>query len=160
YGVVAAGDGHDRHRRGLLPALVTDLKDPEKQGRVRVKFPTLDDTEQSWWARDVQVGAGASSGAVVLPGVKHEVVVALADGEAQAPYFLGGLYNGKDKPLTGWPEHLNGRGKVIRRASTSRTGMVIEMYEENNNATLTVATKDAEQRLVLTQGPTGKIELA
>ncbi|QGH68609.1 VgrG-related protein [Pseudactinotalea sp. HY158] len=164
YGVVSAGNGaaateHPAHR-GLLPAIVTDLNDPEKHGRVRVKFPTLDDAEQSWWARVMQTGAGAKRGGVVLPEVNDEVLVAFADGDAQSPYVLGGLYNGKDQPLTGWPQTLNSRGQVIRRSFTSRTGMFIEMFEDEGGATLTIATKNSDQRLILTQSPQGGIELA
>ena len=43
---------------GVVVAVVDDVNDPEKTGRVRLRFPWLDDTYVSGWARTVQAGAG------------------------------------------------------------------------------------------------------
>ena len=45
----------------LVAAVVDDLDDPQGLGRVRVKFPHLDE-ELSNWARLVSAGAGPSAG--------------------------------------------------------------------------------------------------
>ena len=36
---------------GLVEAIVTDNEDPDQLGRVKVKFPTLPDMPESYWAR-------------------------------------------------------------------------------------------------------------
>ena len=49
----------------------------EHIGRVRVRYPWLDDKYVSGWARTVQFGAGKDRGAFVLPEVGDEVLVEL-----------------------------------------------------------------------------------
>ncbi len=49
-------------------ALVTNNTDPEGMGRVKVKFPWLDESEESWWARPAVPMAGPSRGMFFLPG--------------------------------------------------------------------------------------------
>ena len=91
----------DRRSTGSSSAIVTNNNDPDKLGRVKLKFPWLADTYESDWARIVQLGAGPDSGAVFLPEVNDEVLVAFEFGDIRRPYVLGGLWNGKDKPASG-----------------------------------------------------------
>lgn len=159
YGVLTGAPATAPTHRGMLPAVVTNIKDPENYGRVKVKFPTLSDTEESWWARVVQPGAGKGRGTVVLPEVSDEVLVAFAGTGMEAPYVLGGVYNGRDLPAPGFADHIGGNGEVVRRGFTSRTGMAIEMLESPSGETLNITTKDAKQRLTLVQKPSGSIEI-
>ncbi len=41
---------------GLMVAIVTDIDDPERMGRVKLKFPSLSDTYESDWVRVVSPG--------------------------------------------------------------------------------------------------------
>ncbi len=82
---------------GLFVALVTNNDDPEKLGRVRVKFPGLDNLE-GWWARIATVHAGKDRGLLMLPKVGDEVLVGFENGDLRKPYVLGSLFNGKDTP--------------------------------------------------------------
>ncbi len=41
----------DRRYYGVAVAIVEEVDDPERQGRVRVSYPWLDDTSTSVWAR-------------------------------------------------------------------------------------------------------------
>lgn len=155
YGVLTGGIEEAPAAHGLLPALVTNVKDPENQGRVKVKFPTLSDGEESWWARVVQAGAGKGRGTVLLPEVNDEVLVAFAGTGAEAPYVLGGLYNGKDLPEPAFAAHVNGTGEVVRRGFTSRTGMSVEVLEDASGTKLNVRSKDSKERITISQKPTG-----
>ena len=76
---------------GSSSAIVTNNDDPDKLGRVKLKFPWLADTYESDWARLVQLGAGPNSGAVFLPEVNDEVLVAFEFGDIRRPYVLGGV---------------------------------------------------------------------
>ena len=126
--------GHERNGSravaGLVSALVTDVRDPDKVGRVKVKFPWLADDYASGWARTVQIGAGAKRGAMVLPEVGDEVLVGFEQGDFDSPYVLGGLYNGKDEPATAPYELVDANsGQVAARRLVSRTGHRLELVE-------------------------------
>jgi phage protein D/phage baseplate assembly protein gpV len=83
---------------GVVIGIVTNNDDPEELGRVRVKFPWLDDHVESWWARIASAGAGAGRGMLMLPQVDDEVLVAFEHGDVRFPYVIGALWNGADKP--------------------------------------------------------------
>ena len=81
-----------------MVGIVTQNKDPDKLGRVRVKFPGLDDNLEGWWARIAAVGSGKDRGQLMTPLVNDEVLIAFEGGDAHKPYVLGTLWNGKDQP--------------------------------------------------------------
>ncbi|WP_216841566.1 VgrG-related protein [Acidovorax sp. SLBN-42] len=139
---------------GVVSALVSDVYGgsgkPEDEGRVRLTFPFLSDDYVSGWARVVQAGAGAERGAVVLPEVGDEVLVAFEAGRFDRPVVLGGLYNGKDLPQGGWSSFVES-GSVVRRSFTSRTGMIVEFLERPGEELLRVSTNEGAQHVTLTQ---------
>ncbi|MEI2732810.1 MAG: VgrG-related protein [Dermatophilaceae bacterium] len=162
YGLMSGAAGTGRRGRwdGAIVGIVTNIKDPEKRGRVKVTFPVLPDDFESTWARTVQPGAGKQRGAMVLPEVNDEVLVVFGMGDFDEPYVLGGLYNGMDKPVEGSvPDVDSGSGTVQRRAFVSRTGMAIEIIEGQSDATLTVSTNKGDQRITLTQSANKGIEI-
>ena len=81
-----------------MVGIVTQNDDPEKMGRVRVKYPDLGDQIEGWWARLAAPGAGNGRGQLMLPLVGDEVLVAFEHGDAQRPYVLGSLWNAHDQP--------------------------------------------------------------
>jgi Rhs element Vgr protein len=81
---------------GTVSALVTNNNDPDRLGRVKVRFPWLP-TEESGWARIAVSFVGAG---FVLPEVDDEVLVAFENGDLEHPYVLGTLWNGVDRPPT------------------------------------------------------------
>jgi phage protein D len=84
--------------RRIVVGVVTNNDDPDALGRVRVRYPALDDTLEGWWARIVAPGAGASRGLLTLPMPGDEVLVAFEHENDQHPYVLGSVYNGPAKP--------------------------------------------------------------
>jgi uncharacterized protein involved in type VI secretion and phage assembly len=162
FGVAAGTSGSSSVNgiEGIMPAIVTDIKDPEERGRVRVSFPGLSDDYVSGWARTLQLGAGNGHGLDVLPEVNDEVLVAFGQGSFQEPFVLGGLYNGKDLPGTPWSDHVQSTdGRVKRRSLTSRTGMVIEMLESPDGERINVSTNAGKQRVSLLQRTDAGIEI-
>ena len=83
---------------GVVEAIVVDNVDPEQMGRVKVKFPTLPEAPESYWARVVTPMAGRERGWVTLPEVDDEVLVAFMHGDFNHAIMLGGVYNGQDTP--------------------------------------------------------------
>jgi uncharacterized protein involved in type VI secretion and phage assembly len=82
----------------LVIGLVTNNKDSENQGRIKVKYPALDESAESTWVRVSFPAAGSGRGVVALPQVNDEVVIGFEHGDIERPIVLGTLFNGKDKP--------------------------------------------------------------
>ncbi len=82
----------------LVIGVVTDNKDPDKLGRVKVKYPLLNDEVESGWARIAWGAAGAERGTVSLPHVNDELAIGFEHGDVRRPVALGTLFNGVDKP--------------------------------------------------------------
>jgi phage protein D len=89
---------HAPWANGLVIGIVTNNQDPDKLARVRVKFPTLDDSVEGWWARVASINAGDERGVLMMPQVDDEVVVGFEHGDPQRPFVVGSLWNGQAKP--------------------------------------------------------------
>ncbi|HEY0072411.1 MAG TPA: phage baseplate assembly protein V, partial [Chloroflexia bacterium] len=64
---------------GVYPALVTDIKDPDGQGRVKVALPWSPDAKsESYevWARIATMMGGGNRGTWFIPDVDDEVLIA------------------------------------------------------------------------------------
>ena len=63
---------------GVVIGLVTDNVHPEGQYMVRVRFPWLPGTDQSWWARISNFMSGKERGAFWLPEVfRHTPILTI-----------------------------------------------------------------------------------
>jgi uncharacterized protein involved in type VI secretion and phage assembly len=150
------GGGGAAGGSGVVIGQVSDNRDPEKLGRVRLTFPWLNDDFVSDWARTVQPGAGKNRGAVIVPEVGDEVLVAFEQGSFQRPYVLGGLHNGVDTLPKGDVELVDASsGAIDRRAFVSRTGHALEMLEAASGAQgIKIRTGDGKLFLDLDQKQT------
>jgi uncharacterized protein involved in type VI secretion and phage assembly len=129
---------------GVVSAIVTNVADDEKQGRVKVKLPRLDDEFESGWLRVVQPGAGPERGALVLPEVDDEVLVAFEQGDMRRGYVLGGVHNGVDLPAPAVRDSAVGSdGLVQTRSFTSRKGHFVLYSDADGDEYVELATKDS-----------------
>ncbi len=87
-----------RRFSGVMIGTVKEVVDPNGEGRVRVEFPWLGGTSQSYWASVVSLMAGKDRGAFFMPEIDDEVVVAFDRGDTNHAYILGFTWNGRDKP--------------------------------------------------------------
>ncbi len=124
------------HIYGVVIGVVTNNKDPDNLGRVKVKFPWLSDTDESYWARIATPMAGKQRGIYFLPEVEDEVLVVFEQGDVRFPYIIGSLWNGKDTP----PE-TNKNGKNDIRLIKSRSGHVIRLNDEKGKETIEIIDK-------------------
>jgi uncharacterized protein involved in type VI secretion and phage assembly len=83
---------------GVTVGVITNNEDPDKLGRVRVKFPSVSDSEESAWARVLTAGGGSSKGMQFVPDVNDEVLVIFEHGDPRRPYVLGAVWSDKQKP--------------------------------------------------------------
>ncbi len=129
---------------GVVVGLVTNNQDPDGMGRVKVSFPWLSDTEESFWARIVVPMAGADRGTWFLPEVDDEVLVGFERGDVRFPYVLGSLWNGKDAPPA-----KNDDGKNNVRLIKSRSGHVIKLNDEDGKETIEIIDKSEKNSIVI-----------
>ena len=97
----------------LVVGVVTNNNDPDQMGRVRVKYPSLSDSEESAWARIASVSSGNQRGLMMLPQPDEEVILGFEHGDARRPIVLGSLFNGKDKPGQELMQNRDGSFAVV-----------------------------------------------
>jgi phage protein D len=97
----------------LVVGLVTNNKDPESMGRVRVKYPSLSDKEESAWARIATPSAGNARGLLMMPQVNEEVIVGFEHGDTRRPIVVGSLFNGRDKPGDELTQNFDGTFSLL-----------------------------------------------
>jgi phage baseplate assembly protein V len=81
-------------RYGVYRAVVTDNRDPEQRGRVRVRL----ESEHEAWAELATLLAGDGYGTWFHPEPDDEVLVAFESGDPRRPYVLGALWGKEDRP--------------------------------------------------------------
>ena len=141
---------------GLYPALVTDLKDPDGQGRVKISLPWSPDTGSAryeCWARLATLMGGSNRGSWFIPDVGDEVLTGFEGGDPRRPYVLGGLWNGRDKP----PESMDGAARNDRKVLRSRNGVKVTLDDASGQEKLILETPGG-QKMTLKDGP-GAIEI-
>ncbi len=136
----------EQHSRlyGVTIGVITNNNDPEKLGRVKVKFPWLSEQEESYWARLATPMGGKERGLYFLPEVDDEVLVAFEHGAVEFPYILGSLWNGKDKPPV-----TNEDGKNNLRTIKSRSGHVITLDDTKGEEKIIIRDKTAKNEIVI-----------
>jgi phage protein D len=147
-----ATDGRPDRIAGVVIGLVTNNDDPEGLARVKLKFPWLDDGYESDWARIVQLGAGPSSGAVWLPEVNDEVLVAFEHGDVSRPFVVGGIWNGVDKPPLG--DRIVDNGHVRRRGFVSRRGHRLILFDADDKSGIAAISSNSKLRISLNETKT------
>lgn len=136
---------------GFVIGIVTNNKDPEEIGRVKVKFPWLSEEDESNWARIVSPMAGNDMGMFFLPEVDDEVLVGFQHGDINMPYILGSLWNGVDKP----PED-NSDGKNNIRMIKSRSGHIIKLDDTQGEEKIEIVD-NTKKNIIIIDGKTNKI---
>ena len=140
-------------RYGFYSARVSDIKDPDGQGRVRVRLHSaLDDdgVRDEAWARLVAMTSGSIRGDRSFPAVDDEVLVAFEAGDARRPYVIGALWNGKASP----PESIDAGSRTELR---SRNGIKVTLDDEDGQERLVLETPGG-QKITLKDGP-GAVEI-
>lgn len=146
----------ERNRlHGVYPAIVSDIRDPDGQGRVKVRLPWLPDEGGGYnvWARLATLMAGKDRGSWFIPDVDDEVLVAFEGGDPRRPYVIGALWNGKDTP----PESMDGAGNNFVKSITSRKGVKVTLDDQDGQEKLILETPGG-QKVTMQDGP-GKIEI-
>jgi phage baseplate assembly protein gpV len=83
---------------GVTVGKVINVVDPLMLGRVQVQLPFIDSLDLSPWARIAQPMAGMLHGTYLIPNLNDEVLVAFEQGDVNAPYVIGSLWNAMAPP--------------------------------------------------------------
>jgi uncharacterized protein involved in type VI secretion and phage assembly len=134
---------------GVVVGIVTNNKDPDGHGRVKVKFPWLSNDEESNWARIASPMAGADRGLFILPEVNDEVLVMFEQGDVNHPYVIGALWNGTDKPPLSADQAVDGSGNVVRRILKTRAGHTITLDESDDSPGIQIVDKTGNNKIVI-----------
>ena len=141
---------------GPVVGIVTNNRDPDNEGRVKVKFPWLSDDVESDWARLVGTGAGSERGFFCLPEINDEVLVVFEQGDMDRPYVIGGLWNGEDEPPPSADDAVE-NGRVHKRTFKTRVGHTLTFIDDGSDEGVILETagghklilSDDQQKVVL-----------
>lgn len=143
---------------GLQTALVVGPKgreiytDDEGFGRIKVQFhwdrQGHRDEHSSCWIRVSQAWAGESWGALYLPRLGQEVVVAFLDGDPDRPVIVGSLYNGTHKPPFELPANATQSGVKSCSSINGSPGNVIRFEDKKSSEELFIQAEKDEKILV------------
>ena len=142
---------------GVYSALVCDIKDPDGQGRVKIRLPWSPDgggARYETWARLATLMAGNNRGSWFIPEVDDEVLVAFEAGDPRRPFVVGALWNGQDQP----PESMDGSGSNNKKVLCSRNGIKITLNDQDGQEELLLETPGGST-VRLKDGP-GAIEIS
>ena len=133
----------------LTVGRVTDNKDPDKVGRVKVSLPLIGEGLQTDWVRTTTIGAAAGRGVAFLPEIDDEVVVGFLHGDLNDGYVLGVLWNSDPGGFLGG---LVGDSGVVERRLTARLGNQIRLIDKSKGdetSGISIEVDDAKTKLFL-----------
>lgn len=96
---------------GIVVGIVTDNRDPEGMGRVKLRFPWLDDAMETDWVPVAQPHAGPDRGIYWMPEKDDEMIVGFLHGDMNRPVVLGAMWNHVDPPPSQDPRERMLRSK-------------------------------------------------
>jgi Rhs element Vgr protein len=145
--------------RGLQVGIVLALaNDPLNGYRIKLRIPLLEAETEAVWARLGGLYASDGFGAFFLPEIGDEVIVGYMNDDPAHPVILGSLYSAKRKPAYQPADPNN------IKAIHTRTGIVVEMDEENKVITIVTPAKnklvlsDKDKSILLADENGNKIE--
>lgn len=135
---------HGQRRRksrcqpGVAPARVEKNDDPERLGRVCVKFIWQEDGITDW-IRVITPHAGPDRGFYFVPEIGDEVLVAFEDGDPERPVVLGSQWNGLSRPQAEdfWGEEH--AADDVKRIVT-KSGHRIHIVDQEEKESIVLAT--------------------
>jgi phage protein D len=130
----------------LVVGLVTNNNDPDQMGRVRVKYPSLSDSEESAWARIATPSAGNARGLLMLPQVDEEVIIGFEHGDTRRPIVVGSVFNGRDKPGADLMQNRDGSFALLSNEKIHQHSK--KDFEIKSDQNMTVEIKQDEKHTV------------
>jgi uncharacterized protein involved in type VI secretion and phage assembly len=154
---------HDTRLFGMYVGHVTDRKDPDKLGRVRVCVPGLLEPHSAWaWPLGTVGGGSKNRGFFAVPEEGAEVALFFNQGDVDKPYFISAHW-GKPNGESEVPEEAQ-KDSPDNRVLATET-FRLELDESEGARRLKITNKktddyllfDAEENTITLQGTTSII---
>lgn len=111
---ISSSSGQFSRIQGLHVGIVTDIMDPQGEGRVKVKLPLVNPDDAGIFARVATLDAGENRGTFFRPEIDDEVIISFLNDDPSQPVILGMLHSSA-KPTPFEPEENNDiKGYVSR----------------------------------------------
>lgn len=131
----------DSKAAGLLPGvnglqigIVLQLDDPEKESRVKVKIPAIDNENDSIWSRLARPDAGKERGMVFWPEVGDEVILGFFNDDPRDAVILGAVHSSANTSPIAVEDKNPVKGIVTRQG--------LKMLFNDEEKTITISTSD------------------
>jgi uncharacterized protein involved in type VI secretion and phage assembly len=130
-----------RYNFGVTLGQVSNTDDPQKIGRIKVKFQLTGSDIESGWIQVMSFYAGQDYGSFFMAEIGQSALVSFANGDPSKPFVLGFLYNGVLKPPVSEVQQQDVRviktrsGKIIS-FNDSADGNITVQDEKHNSIVL------------------------
>ena len=123
----------------VQPAVVTDNNDPDKLGRIKVRF-FWKENDETPWLRLIHSHAGKAGkhqhGFYFIPEIDDEVMIGFENDNPDRPFVLGNVYHGKSS--ADYWHHAENNIKSIR----TRNGNQLIFIDEDGKEEIRLLNKD------------------
>jgi uncharacterized protein involved in type VI secretion and phage assembly len=133
-----------QRENGIVIGIVADLDDPEKIGRVRVKFPHLAN-EISQWARLASPMGGKQRGFFMRPEIDDEVLVVFEQGDPRRPNIVGSFWSTADPPPEDDGKPVDNNWRFFR----SRSGHLMKFDDTSGAERIEIVGQGGAHKLVI-----------
>jgi phage baseplate assembly protein V len=123
----------------VVPAMVT--RNDDTQARVKVRFPWMDDQDESDWIAVAGPGAGNDRGLFCIPTANDQVLVAFSFGQIDKAYVIGSLWSTADKPPSG--------GDPDKRTWRSRSGHAIVLDDTGGSERISIIDRSGASTITI-----------
>jgi phage baseplate assembly protein V len=124
----------------VIPAVVTRNDDADQLGRVKVRFPWMDEQQESDWVHVAAPTAGKERGFFFVPEIDDLVLIAFAYGRIDRAYVIGSLWSTADRPPA---------EERTRRTIKSVSGHAITLDDTEGAESISIVDKTGKNKIVL-----------
>jgi type VI secretion system secreted protein VgrG len=129
-------------------AYVTDNKDPNKLGRIKVRFWWMKRGQSTPWLKVLTPYSHLKAGIYFVPALNSRVLVGFEDDDVEKPYCIGTLYDEAVTPDPDWVGNAN-EGDAKIHAIRTASGNTIEFHDSEGGEKITLYDKDDKNRITL-----------
>lgn len=127
-------------------AIVTDNKDPEKLGRIKVRFPWMKD--ETHWINVNTPYTQKSAGFYFIPSQHSHVMINFEGGDIDRPYCEGAFYEKNVAPDEEWVGNADKQNAKILGIRTFK-GNTIEFHDSDGEEKIRIYDTNRKNEIIL-----------